>query len=96
MRTALVMVILDALGLIACLVVLGLYRQDLPPEALTLLTTVASLFGLCLRDAHQYEFGSSRGSREKTALLGGAVGAPSNELRVHPSPVKWGPPPRAE
>lgn len=72
MKTALVMVILDALGLVACLVVLALYRGELPAEASTLLTTIASLFGLCLRDAHQFEFGSSRGSREKTALMAGA------------------------
>lgn len=60
-----VMVAIDAIGLIACLVVLGVWRKDLAPEAITLLTTIASLFGLCLRDAHQFEFGSSRGSRNK-------------------------------
>lgn len=29
------------------------------------LSTINSYFGLCLRDAHQFEFGSSRGSRTK-------------------------------
>lgn len=63
------MVIADVIGLIACLVVLAVYREKIPPEVITLLTTVASLFGLCLRDAHQFEFGSSRGSRDKDELL---------------------------
>lgn len=62
-----VMVAIDAIGLIACLVVLGLYRQSMPGEVATLISTIASIFGLCLRDAHQFEFGSSRGSRDKDA-----------------------------
>lgn len=33
------------------------------------LATITSFFGLCLRDAHQFEFGSSRGSADKTELL---------------------------
>jgi hypothetical protein len=65
-----VMVAVDALGLLACLVVLALYRQGQPGKVVTLITTIASIFGLCLRDAHQFEFGSSRGSQEKTELLG--------------------------
>lgn len=63
------MVMADALGLVACLIILGLYRKDLPGEAVALISTVASIFGLCLRDAHQFEFGSSRGSKEKDELL---------------------------
>lgn len=66
------MVIADVVGLIACLVVLAMFRKEIPGEVAALLTTIASLFGLCLRDAHQFEFGSSRGSREKDQLLGGA------------------------
>lgn len=66
-----VMVALDALGLIVCLVVLALYSDRLAGEAIALISTVASIFGLCLRDAHQFEFGSSRGSAEKTDLLAG-------------------------
>lgn len=65
------MVIADVVGLVACLAVLALFRNDIPGEVITLLTTIASLFGVCLRDAHQFEFGSSRGSREKDVLLGG-------------------------
>lgn len=63
------MVVADVIGLVACLAVLALFRKDIPGEVSALLTTIASLFGVCLRDAHQFEFGSSRGSKEKDALL---------------------------
>jgi hypothetical protein len=66
-----VMVALDAVGLMVCLVVLALFSDRLAGEAIALISTVASIFGLCLRDAHQFEFGSSRGSAEKTELLAG-------------------------
>lgn len=59
------MVLFDVLGLVACLVVLTFFRRDMPGEVVGLLSTIAGIFGLCLRDAHQFEFGSSRGSREK-------------------------------
>jgi hypothetical protein len=64
-----VMVFLDVVGLVACLVVISLYRQQLPGEVVGIISTVAGIFGACLRDAHQFEFGSSRGSQEKTELL---------------------------
>jgi hypothetical protein len=32
-------------------------------------STLASYFGLCLRDAHQFEFGSSRSSRDKDEII---------------------------
>ncbi len=70
------MVIADVVGLIACLEVLALFRKEIPGEVVTLLTTIASLFGLSLRDAHQFEFGSSRGSREKDGILGSVNAAP--------------------
>lgn len=63
------MVAFDAFGLVVCLLVLGLWRRDLPAEVVTLVSTIAGIFGLCLRDAHQFEFGSSRGSREKDSLM---------------------------
>ena len=64
------MVVMDVIGLVACLAVLALFRQEIPSEVVGLLTTISTLFGLCLRDAHQFEFGSSRGSREKDQSLG--------------------------
>lgn len=64
-----VMVVMDVVGLVACLAVLALFRDQIPTEVVTLLSTIAGIFGLCLRDAHQFEFGSSRGSKEKDQLL---------------------------
>jgi hypothetical protein len=75
-RRADYMVLLDVIGLIAGLIgmmVLG-YVKAKHPNAITegvfgallaQLSTITSYFGLCLRDAHQFEFGSSRGSKEK-------------------------------
>lgn len=71
-----VMVLIDALGLVACLVVLALYRKEMSGEVAALISTIASIFGLCLRDAHQFEFGSSRGSREKDAVIGQITASP--------------------
>lgn len=70
-RRADYMVLLDVIGLVACLAVLALFRADMPGEVVALLSSIASIFGLCLRDAHQFEFGSSRGSKEKDAALSG-------------------------
>ena len=64
------MVLFDVIGLIACLLVLSVFRKEVPGEVVGLLSTIAGIFGLCLRDAHQFEFGSSRGSKEKDILLG--------------------------
>lgn len=63
------MVLFDVIGLIACLVVLTFFRKEIPGEVTGLLSTIASIFGLCLRDAHQFEFGTSRGSRDKDSVI---------------------------
>lgn len=68
-RRADYMVALDVIGLIACLVVLCFYRKEIPAEAVGLISTIAATFGLCLRDAHQFEFGSSRSSQTKDATI---------------------------
>lgn len=68
-RRADVMVALDVLGLIACLLVLVLYREKLPGEVVGLLSAISGIFGACLRDAHQFEFGSSRSSQAKDATI---------------------------
>ena len=68
-RRADVMVALDVLGLIACLLVLVLYREKLPGEVVGLLSAISGIFGACLRDAHQFEFGSSRSSQIKDATI---------------------------
>lgn len=68
-RRADVMVALDVVGLIACLVVLALFRTSLPGEVVGILSTIAGIFGTCLRDAHQFEFGSSRSSQAKDETI---------------------------
>lgn len=55
--------------LIACLGVLTFWRDQVPGEVVGVISTVAGIAGACLRDAFQFEFGSSRGSRDKDALL---------------------------
>lgn len=64
------MILLDVIGLITCLVVLIFFRKDLPGEVVGIISTVAGLFGACLRDAHQFEFGSSRSSQRKDDVIG--------------------------
>lgn len=56
-------------GLIACLAVLVFFRNEIPGEVVGIVSTIAGIFGACLRDAFQFEFGSSRGSREKGDLI---------------------------
>lgn len=63
------MVVLDVVGLVSCLLVILFFREDMPGEAVGIISTVAGVFAACLRDAHQFEFGSSRGSKEKDAAL---------------------------
>ena len=63
------MVLFDVIGLIACLAVLTFFRKEIPGEVVGLLSTIAGIFGLCLRDAHQFEFGSARSSRDKDSVI---------------------------
>ncbi len=60
-----IMVIAAALGLGGCLLALAFYRENLPGEAVGIISTVAGIFGSCLKDAYAFEFGSSRGSKDK-------------------------------
>jgi len=64
-----VMIIGVIVGLVACLVVLVFFRKEVPGEVIGIVTTIASIFGLCLRDAFQFEFGSSRGSKQKDMAM---------------------------
>jgi hypothetical protein len=69
-RRADVMVIGAVVGLISCLAVLIFFRKEIPGEAVGIISTIAGIFGACLKDAYAFEFGSSRGSKEKDMLLG--------------------------
>lgn len=70
-RRADLMVLLDVVGLVGCLAVLTLFQDEIPGEVVGILATIAGVFGACLRDAHQFEFGSSRGSKEKDDTIAG-------------------------
>lgn len=64
-----IMVLSAAFGLIACLLTITLYRTTLPGEAVGIISTIAGIFGSCLKDAYAFEFGSSRGSKLKDSKL---------------------------
>lgn len=75
-----IMVAMAAVGTIGGLVAMLLlgYLKAKHPDAigegvfgalLAQLATITSFFGLCLRDAFQFEFGSSRGSRDKDEII---------------------------
>jgi hypothetical protein len=56
-------------GLIACLVTLVFFQGQIPGEVVGIVATIAGIFGACLRDAFQFEFGSSRGSKDKDDVI---------------------------
>ena len=59
-----IMVLSAALCLILCLVII-VYCKNMPGEIIGIISTMAGIFGSCLKDAYSFEFGSSRGSKEK-------------------------------
>lgn len=63
------MVLGATVGLIACLLTLVLYRDKVPAEAVGIISTIAGLFGACLKDAFTFEFGSSRSSANKDVTI---------------------------
>jgi len=64
-----IMVVSAAFGLISCLITITLFRSSLPGEAVGIISTIAGIFGSCLKDAYAFEFGSSRGSKMKDSKL---------------------------
>lgn len=56
-------------GLIACLWVLMQYTSQIPGEVVGILSTIAGIFGACLKDYFAFEFGSSRSSRQKDEII---------------------------
>jgi len=61
-----VMVMAAALGLVLCLVSLACFSKEMPGEAVGVISTITGIFGICLKNAYTFEFGSSRGDRQKT------------------------------
>lgn len=68
-RRADLMIIAAAGGLVLCLLSLAFYSSVLPGEAVGIISTVAGIFGGCLKDAFAFEFGSSRGSKMKDSTV---------------------------
>jgi hypothetical protein len=68
-----IMVIGAALGLIFCILTLTSYRGNLPGEVVGIISTVAGIFGACLKDAYSFEFGSSRGSKDKDDKISSTI-----------------------
>ncbi|MDR0625089.1 MAG: hypothetical protein LBF72_01385 [Holosporales bacterium] len=68
-RRADLMVLSAALGLVMCLFSLAFYSDVLPGEAVGIISTIAGIFGSCLKDAYSFEFGSSRGSKAKDSTV---------------------------
>jgi hypothetical protein len=61
-----VMVVAAAIGLGVCLVTLGCFAKELPGETVGTISTIAGIFEFCLKNAHTFEFGSSKIDKEKT------------------------------
>lgn len=74
-----IMVISAALGLVACLLTITIYRISLPGEAVGIISTIAGIFGSCLKDVYAFEFGSSRGSKLKDNNLSALVLGSTNK-----------------
>lgn len=72
-----VMVLSALLGLLGCLGALTIFKMSLSGEVVGIISTIAGIFGSCLKDAYAFEFGSSRSSKEKEnhliELLTGAL-----------------------
>lgn len=64
-----IMVLSALLGLLGCLAALTIFKMSLSGEVVGIVSTIAGIFGSCLKDAYAFEFGSSRGSKEKETHL---------------------------
>lgn len=73
-----IMVLAAALGLVVCLAIIALFDKNLPGEAVGIISTIAGIFGSCLKDAYNFEFGSSRGSKEKDATVANIISKHKN------------------
>ena len=68
-----IMIASAASGLVFCLLMLTSYKGDLPGEVVGIISTVSGIFGACLKDAYSFEFGSSRGSKDKDEKISAAI-----------------------
>lgn len=68
-----IMVACAAAGLVLCMLILTSYKGDLPGEVVGIISTVSGIFGACLKDAYSFEFGSSRGSKDKDEKISATI-----------------------
>lgn len=68
-----IMVACAAAGLVLCMLILTSYRGNLPGEVVGIISTVSGIFGACLKDAYSFEFGSSRGSKDKDEKISATI-----------------------
>lgn len=63
------MVLTAAIGLLACplalVMLLKNYDINIPGEIIVIISTIAGIFGACLKDAYAFEFGSSKNNHSK-------------------------------
>lgn len=79
------MIIGDVVGLVVCaLCAIFGEKLGIGEPGRMFLTTLASYFGLGLRDAHAFEFGSSRGSKEKDDAIKNMV--PLDKFKAKETP----------
>lgn len=64
-----VLIVANFIGLALCLGLLVVFREKMPAEVVGMLGTIVGVFCTCLRDAHQFEFGSSRQSQAKDLTI---------------------------
>lgn len=61
-----IMVLIAAIGLLACPIALVMtlknYDVNIPGEVIVIISTIAGVFGACLKDAYAFEFGSLKPS----------------------------------
>ena len=68
-----IMIACAAAGLVLCVMILASYKGSLPGEVVGIISTVSGIFGSCLKDAYSFEFGSSRGSKDKDDKISAAI-----------------------
>ncbi|MDR1335106.1 MAG: hypothetical protein LBJ19_02435 [Holosporaceae bacterium] len=73
-----IMIVGAVVGLIICMLILSLYQGELPGEVVGIISTVSGIFGSCLKDAYSFEFGSSRGSKDKDEKISSGILATLN------------------
>jgi hypothetical protein len=60
-------------GLLVCVITLVFFSKELKGEVIGILSTISGIFGACLKDTYAFEFGSSRGSREKDGIVSSLI-----------------------